>query len=91
MKFKIIDASNDNYIKVFDDKLKEEIVIHPGVKEDSKIEGDYLIAPDDAKYVKRDIHAIRCNCSKCTGIKTSIMKHIADENIPVVFIDKGDE
>ena len=91
MKYKIIDSSNDSYIKVFDAKLEENIVIHPAVRDKSEIEGDYIITPDDNRYVKENIHAIRCGCSGCTGLKAQIVQHIKDTNAPVVIIDKGDK
>ena len=87
MKYKIIDSSDDSYIKVFDEKLQENIVVHPGVRKDSKIEGDYLIAPDDDSYVQRDIHAIRCNCGVCTGLKTSFMDTVKEMGVPIVNIN----
>ena len=90
MKYKIIDSSDDSYIKVFDEKLQENIVVHPGVRKDSKIEGDYLIAPDDDSYVQRDIHAIRCNCGVCTGLKTSFMDTVKEMGVPIVNIN-GEE
>ena len=91
MKYKIIDSSDDSYIKVFDEKLQENIVVHPGVRKDSKIEGDYLIASDDDKYVQQDIHAIRCNWGICTGLKVSFAKKIKEVNIPVVILNKQGE
>ena len=87
MKYKIIDSSDDSYIEVFDEVLKENIVVHPGVRKDSKIEGDYLIAPDDDSYVQRDIHAIRCNCGVCTGLKTSFMDTVKEMGVPIVNIN----
>ena len=87
MMYKLIDGSDDSYIKVFDEKLQENIVVHPGVRKDSKIEGDYLIAPDDDNYVQRDIHAIRCNCSKCTGVKSSFMEKVKEIGVPITNIN----
>ena len=87
MKYKIIDSSDDSYIEVFDEVLKENIVVHPGVREDSKIESDYLIAPDDHSFVKRNIHAIRCNCSKCTGVKSSFMEKVKEIGVPITNIN----
>ena len=91
MKYKIIDSSDDSYIEVFDEVLKENIVVHPGVRRDSKIEGNYLIAPDDDRYVKDNIHAIRCNCGVCTGLKTNFMDTVKEMGVPIVTINKDGE
>ena len=89
MKYKIINSSNDTrYIKVFDEKLQENIVVHPGVRKDGKIEGDYLIVSDDDSYVQQDIHAIMCNCSICTGLKTSFINTVKEMGVPIVTINK---
>ena len=90
MKYKIIDSSDDSYIEVFDEVLKENIIVHPGVRRDSKTEGDYLIAPDDDRYVKENIHAIRCNCFVCTDAKSSFMDTVSKLGIPIVNIN-GEE
>lgn len=88
MDYKIIDDSDKAYIKVQCPVLNEPIVIHPSVLEDSIIKDNILIAPDDHSFVKRNIHAIRCNCSECTGLKVSFVKELKKAKIPNVIITK---
>ena len=78
MKYKIIDDSDKAYIVVKCPVLKENITIHPSVRDVSTIKDDILIAPDDNDYVKRNIHAIRCRCKKCSGLMTDFLNTVKE-------------
>tara|TARA_R100000458_G_C8192005_1_gene185410 strand:- start:267 stop:572 length:306 start_codon:yes stop_codon:yes gene_type:complete len=84
MKFKIVDNSDVKYPVVYDERLGENITIHPSVRDKSKIEGDYLIAPDDHRYVIEHVHAIRCRCKKCCGLMDKFIDTVKGTGATVV-------
>ena len=84
MKYKIIDDSDKAYIVVKCPVLKENITIHPAVRDKSKIGKDYLIAPDDHRYVKEHIHAIRCRCKKCSGLMTDFLNTVKESGATII-------
>jgi|3_EtaG_2_1085321.scaffolds.fasta_scaffold15117_5 hypothetical protein len=84
MDYRIIDDSDKGYIVVECPVLKENITLHPAVSGKSTIKDGILIASDDHSFVKRNIHAIRCNCSKCTGIKSSFMEKVKETGATIV-------
>ena len=90
IEYKIVDASDDDYIQVECPVLNENIIIHPGVRDAGTIKDDIFTVSAEMDYVKRNIHAIRCNCSVCTGHKTSLISSIKENNIKVFNLHTGE-
>ena len=89
IEYKIV-GGDKQYIQVECPVLNENIVIHPGVRDAGTIKDGMFIVSAEDDYVKRNIHAIRCNCSVCTGHKSNLVSAIKDnDNVKVFNLNTG--
>ena len=85
--YKIVDDSDKQYTIVECPVLKENITIHPRVLKAGTIKDDIFSVSSEDDYVKRHLHAIRCQCKKCRGLMSQLIDTIVDSNAPVVITD----